>query len=146
VTLLPFDIRRQQFPHPEKIHNQIKEHVDKLVDLGIVKPFQSDWSCPCFLAPKKKDDGTWFRERFVIDVRGLNIITKKISFPSVRREDILDKLRNSKYFSNFHFQDFSAGYWQIPMTEEAQRKSTFICREGTFAFTVMPFGLANALH
>jgi hypothetical protein len=30
------------------------------------------------------------------------------------------------------------------MTEEAQHKSTFICREGTFAFTVMPFGLANA--
>jgi hypothetical protein len=112
-----------------------------MLELGVVRPIQSDWSCPCFLAPTKKDDGTWVRERFVIDVRGLNTITKKVSYPSVRMEDILNKLRNSKYFSNL---DFSAGYWQIPMTEEAQRKSTFICREGTFAFTVMPFGLANA--
>jgi hypothetical protein len=113
-----------------------------MLDLGIVKPIQSDWSCPCFLAPKKKDDGTWVRERFVIDVRGLNTtIDLTISYPSVRMEDILNKLRNSKYFCNL---DFSAGYWQITMTEEAQRKSAFICPEGTFAFTVMPFGLANA--
>jgi hypothetical protein len=88
-------IKRQQFPHPDKIHNQIREHVDKMMDLGIVKPIQSDWSCPCFLAPKKKDDGTLMRERIVIDVRGLNTRTKTISYPSVRMEDILKNLRNS---------------------------------------------------
>jgi hypothetical protein len=32
------------------------------------------------------------------------------------------------------------------MTEKAQRKSKFIWREATFAFTVMPFGLENALR
>jgi hypothetical protein len=30
------------------------------------------------------------------------------------------------------------------MSESAMKKSTFICREGTFAPTVMPFGLTNA--
>jgi hypothetical protein len=36
------------------------------------------------------------------------------------------------------------GYWQIPMSAESQEKRPFICHEGLFEFTVMPFGLCNA--
>ncbi|XP_070002921.1 uncharacterized protein [Nicotiana sylvestris] len=37
------------------------------------------------------------------------------------------------------------GYNQILMTPEDQEKTTFICLYGTFAFSMMPLGLCNAL-
>jgi hypothetical protein len=113
-----------------------------MLDLKVIKPIESDWSSPCFLAPKKNAEGEWAPHgRFVIDVRGLNSVTKKIIYPTTRIEDILNKIRNAKYYTTL---DFSAGYWQIPMTDNAMKKSTFICREGMYAPTVMPFGLTNA--
>jgi len=36
------------------------------------------------------------------------------------------------------------GYWQIPMTENSQDYTTFICANGMFKFKVMPFGLINS--
>jgi hypothetical protein len=76
----------------------------------------------------------------VIDVRGLHAVTRKISYPTTRIEDILNKIQNAQYYTTL---DFSAGHWQIPMAEEISL-FTFICREGTFAPTVIPFGLTNA--
>ncbi|CAG8736743.1 16266_t:CDS:2, partial [Dentiscutata heterogama] len=35
------------------------------------------------------------------------------------------------------------GYWQIRMKLEDQEKSSFITKQGTYAFKVMPFGLCN---
>jgi hypothetical protein len=73
-------IRQQQFPHPQKIHDKIKTHVDEMSKLEVIKPIDSEWSSPCFLAPKKNPSGEWVpHARFVIDVRGLNSVTKKIS-------------------------------------------------------------------
>jgi hypothetical protein len=104
-------IRQQQFPHPEKIHEKIKTRVDEMLDLEVIKPIESEWSSPCFLATKKNAAGEWTPHgRFVIDdVRGLTSVTKKITYPSTRIEDILNKIRSAKYYTTL---DFSAGYWQ----------------------------------
>ena len=39
--------------------------------------------------------------------------------------------------------DFS-GYNQVPIAKEDQKKTTFVCEFGSFAYRVMPFGLKNA--
>ncbi|OXA53726.1 Transposon Ty3-I Gag-Pol polyprotein [Folsomia candida] len=133
-------IRMQQFNHPEKIHRDIKSHVDKLLAQGIVRPIRGSWSSPCFFVPKKDDDGNLTSQRFTVDYRSLNRITKKIQWPQTRIDDIFQSLRGKKYFTSL---DFTSGYYQVPMTPEAQEKATFVTREGTFAPTVLPFGVSN---
>ncbi|OXA42497.1 Transposon Ty3-I Gag-Pol polyprotein [Folsomia candida] len=132
-------IRMQQFSHPEKIHRDIKSHVDKLLAQGIVRPIRGSWSSPCFFVPKKDDDGNLTSQRFTVDYRSLSRITKKIQWPQTRIDDIFQSLRGKKYFTSL---DFTSGYYQVPMTE-AQEKATFVTREGTFAPTVLPFGVSN---
>ena len=56
-------------------------------------------------------------------------------------DEIFAKLAGSKYYSKF---DLAKGYWQIPMNNEDRDLTTFICHQGLFRFTVMPFGLVNA--
>ena len=47
----------------------------------------------------------------------------------------------SKYYSK---SDLAKRYWQIPTSNEDKDLTTFICHQGLFRFTVMPFGLVNA--
>ena len=39
--------------------------------------------------------------------------------------------------------DLLKGYWQVPLTKQAQELSAFITPDGLFQFCVMPFGLKN---
>ncbi len=45
----------------------MEEHLDKLLELGIIKPGKSEWSSPILLVSKK--DGTW---RVAVDYRRVN--------------------------------------------------------------------------
>jgi len=74
-------IKYRQFPHPEVIHDKIKVYIDRMLDFGVIGPIQSEWSSPCFIAPKKNPDGTWGVERYVMDVRSFNSVTRKMSYP-----------------------------------------------------------------
>jgi hypothetical protein len=44
----------------------------------------------------------------------------------------------------YSFTDGFSGYHQVQITEEDQSKTTFVMEWGSFAYTVMPFGLKNA--
>ena len=54
---------------------------------------------------------------------------------------MLDRLARH---SHYCFLDGYSGYNQIEIAPEDQKKSTFTCPYGTFAFRRMPFGLCNA--
>jgi hypothetical protein len=86
----------------------------------------------------KKKDGSL---RFCVDYRQLNEKTVKDSYPLPRIDDCLDTLGGSVWFSTV---DLRSGYHQVAMDQEDARKAAFVTRRGTFAFTVMPFGLCNA--
>lgn len=133
-------IKLPQFNHPEKIHDEIQQHVEKLLEKDLVVPIEGEWSSPCFFVPKKDSNGNWTEKRFTIDVRSLNKITRKIQFPQIRIDDVLQYLRG---YSIFNSLDFASGYYQIRMSKNAMEKSAFITREGTFAYKVLPFGLTN---
>jgi hypothetical protein len=44
----------------------------------------------------------------------------------------------------FSSLDLTFGFWQVPLTDQAKEKTTFVCREGLFEYETMPFGLCNA--
>jgi len=110
-------LRKRQFSHPTKTHNEIKTHIDDLLKRGVIEPSVSPWASPCFLVPKKENGGRG--KRFVIDYRGLNAITKKNSYPLPKIENVINRLRNSKFFSTL---DLASGFYQIEMDPSPLRR------------------------
>nr|GEY84747.1 reverse transcriptase domain-containing protein [Tanacetum cinerariifolium] len=56
-------------------------------------------------------------------------------------DHMLERLAGNEYYC---FLDGFSGYFQIPIDPRDQKKTTFTCPYGTFAYRRMPFGLCNA--
>lgn len=114
----------------------LKEEIDKLLTLELIRPSQGKWSSPVFFVKKK--DGSL---RLVIDYRRLNKLTVKDSFPLPHIDDLLDSLGGARWFSTL---DAASGYWQVPLADDAIEKTGFVCKYGTYEWLVTPFGLTSA--
>jgi len=129
-------VRTRQYPLPFSQREKIKEEVDGLLKMGVVEPSSSPYSSPIVLVAKK--DGN---TRFCIDFRKLNKIVVFDSEPMPDPEYLFAKIGWAKFFSKI---DLSKGYYQIPMSEEDKAKTAFSTPQGSFQWTVMPFGLKTA--
>ena len=125
-------LRRMPFAARQEVAKQLH----KMQRDGVIQPSQSPWASPVVLVQKK--DGS---QRFCVDYRGLNSVTKLDTFPLPRIDDLLDQLGESKYFSTL---DLASGFWQIRVHPNSQEKTAFVTPQGLFEFRVMPFGLCNA--
>ncbi len=114
----------------------IREEVDHMHRLGIIRESNSDYASPVVLVPKP--DGTW---RFCVDYRKLNSVTKSDSYPIPNVHDSLSKLHGAQIFAKI---DLAAGYWQIPMHRSDIEKTAFVTPFGLYEYMVMPFGLKTA--
>ena len=126
--------------HPYRVSTFQQEEIDRQVNMllqkNLIEPSSSPWASPVTLVKKK--DG---KQRFCVDYRKLNECTQKDAYPIPRIDDTLDALSGAHYFSTL---DLAAGYWQVPLDDEAKDKSTFCVRGGLYRWKVMPFGLTNA--
>jgi len=118
---------------PEK---EVSRHVWDLLDGGLIEPAHSAWSSPVVLVWKK--DGSW---RLCVDYRKLNSVTIQDAYPLPWIDESLDALAGSKYFSTL---DLLIGYWQVPLSSDAQEKAAFITWGGLWKWKVLPFGLTSA--
>ena len=114
----------------------IDDHVDKMIKAGVVSPTVSEWASNVVLI--KKPDQTW---RFCVDMRQLNNLTLKDSYPLPRVDSCLESLGGAVYFSTL---DLRQGYWQQELDEESSQKTAFVTRRGIFKFNVLAYGLCNA--
>ena len=129
-------ICQQPYRVSPAVRNRINEHVDKILEQGTIQPSVSPWAAPVVLVKKK--DGT---ERFCVDYRKLNSVTRRDSHPIPHVQDTLDCLHGTSYFSCL---DLRSGYWQVEVDDESKPKTAFTTHNGLFEFRKMPFGLANA--
>ena len=121
---------------PEK-EAEVEKQVQKLLKKKLIEPADSAWSAPVVLVRKK--DNSW---RFCIDYRKLNAVTRHDAYPLPRIDESLDALTGSQLFSTL---DLVSGYWQVPLSPDAQDKSAFITRSGLWRkWKVLPFGLTSA--
>ena len=116
----------------EKENNEIKNMLEK----DVIEPSQSPWASSVILVAKKCGS-----IRYCIDLRKVNNVTKKDTYPLPRIDETLDHLNGAKYFSSL---DLTSGYWQIKLAPEDKEKTAFITQSGLYQFKVMPFGLCNA--
>ena len=121
---------------PLAVRREVARQLETMQKAGVIQPSQSPWSSPVVMVRKK--DGS---QRFCVDYRALNAVTKVDTYPLPRVDDLLDRLGGSRYFSTL---DLASGYWQIPVSPGAREKTAFVVPQGLYEFRVMPFGLTNA--
>nr|GEY15008.1 hypothetical protein [Tanacetum cinerariifolium] len=113
------------------------------------------WVSPVHCVPKKggmtvitNDENKLVPTRLVIgwrvciDYRKLNKATRKDHFPLPFMDQMLERLAGNEYYC---FLDGFLGYFQIPIDQKDQEKTTFTYPYRTFSYKRMPFGLSPIL-
>jgi hypothetical protein len=108
-----------------------------MLSKGLIRPSASPWGSSVLFVDKR--DGTI---RLCVDYRKINEVTIKNKYPLPKIEDLFDQLNGAKVFSKI---DLCTGYHQLKVRESNIPKTAFTTRYGLFEYTVMSFGLTNAL-
>ncbi|WVZ93551.1 hypothetical protein U9M48_039522 [Paspalum notatum var. saurae] len=121
IELLPgtTPIAKRQYRVAPKEQELIRENIDELLGKGFIRPSSSPWAFPVLFVDKK--DVT---RRMCVDYRALN------------------DLQGACVFSKI---DLRSGYHQMKIRPSNIPKTAFITRFGLYEYTVMSFGLTNAL-
>jgi hypothetical protein len=116
---------------------ELKEHIKEMLEKGFIHPSSSPWGAPVIFVPKK--DGT---QRLCMDYCALNEVTVKNKYALPRIDDLFDQLCDACVFSKI---DLRLGYHQLKIRECDIPKTAFISRYSLYEYTVISFGLTNAL-
>lgn len=135
-TTTDVPVRVKPYPAPHHMKETIRKELDKMLEMDIVETSESDYSAPVVLIRKR--DGSC---RFCLDYRQLNKVCVFDAEPMPSVEDLFVKLAGCRYYSKI---DLSKGYWQVPLDDDAKRKSAFSTPFGLFQFKRMSFGLMCA--
>jgi hypothetical protein len=100
---------RKAFPMSPKEYEVLKEFINQELKLGRIRPSKSKTAAPVFFVKKK--DGTL---RFVQDYRRLNEVTVRNRYPIPLTSELVDQLREAKYFTHL---DLRNGYNNIRIKE-----------------------------
>ena len=137
-------IRQRFYRANPQVKAEIERQTDLMLEHGIIEKSISNWQSPVLLVPKPNGE-----YRFVTDYRKLNSVTKPMSFPLPRIEDVFDVIGESNSFGKsksqmFSTLDLASGFWQIGLDPKTAHKTAFVTHHGQFQYKRLPFGLMNA--
>ncbi len=88
-------IKQKAYRIPESQKTKVSDLITAMLKQGVIRPSNSPWASPIVIVRKK--DGS---DRFCIDFRKLNSITRKDAFPLPNITEILDQLGKAQLFSS----------------------------------------------
>lgn len=115
--------------------SELRTHIDKMLEQGVIRRSKSPYAAPIFLVPKANGG---FRP--VVDYRELN---KKVVLRSVPLPDLhscFGWFKGAKFFTTL---DLNQAYNQIPLHEDSKPITAFVTDWNLFEFNRVPFGLAT---
>jgi hypothetical protein len=130
----PFFCNPRRFTDAE--YKTLKEQIKDLLWLGHIQPFCCLWGAPILFVQKK--DGTF---HLCIDYQALNKGTIKNVYPLPLIAELINKLKNAKFFTKI---DLDSAYHQIRLNPDDVPKTRFNCQLDHFEMLVMTFRFTNA--
>ena len=121
-----------------KEEEALNQQLDKQLKARLIVKSKSRYVAPCFYIPKK--DGSL---QLVQDYRNLNQVTIKNKTPLLLIGEVINKLKEAKYFNKL---DLIWGYNNIQIKEGNEWKAAFLTNKELFELQVMYFGLCNLLE
>ena len=121
---------------PMKWKEKVQAEITHLREQGIIEPSHSPWASP--IVPVSKPDNS---VRMCVDYRKLNAVTVADPYHMPLVPALIDQVGRANFLSKI---DLSKGFYQVPLTEQAKYRTSFVTLCGKFRFTRMPFGLRNA--
>ena len=122
---------------PVPLLSRVKAELERMRQLRVIVPVRepTDWCSGMVVVPKPQDN-----LMICVDLnRVYGVRREHHQLPSV--EQTLAQLAGAKIFTKL---DANSGFWQIPLTPESSRLTTFIIPFGRFCFTRLPFGITSA--
>ena len=121
---------------PPGMYEEVKAHIQEMLNVGAIRPSNSPWSSAVVLV-WKKDGKLWF----CINLQKLNARTIKDAYSLPRIDETLDCLNGAEWFSSL---DLKLGYWQVEMEQDSKALTAFnVGPLGFYKSEFMPFGLTN---
>eukprot|EP00731_Ephydatia_muelleri_P004100 Em0002g276a len=123
---------------PFALRDKVKEELRKMEEAGVISRVDepTEWCAGMVVAPKKNGS-----VRICVDLRPLNECVLREIHPIPMVDETLALLSGAQLFSKL---DANNGFWQVPLTEESRRLTTFITPNGRFYFNKLPFGICSA--
>ena len=119
-----------------KEEETLSQQLNEQLKAGLIVESNSRYVALCFFIPKK--DRTL---QLVQDYRQLNQYTIKDKTPLPLINEVIDKLKDTKYFNKL---DLIWGYNNIRIKEGDEWKAAFLTNKELFELKVMYFGLCNS--
>ena len=115
---------------------ELEKFINENIKSGRIRPSKSPIAAPFFFV-QKKDAAL----RLVQDYRRLNTATVKDSYLLPLIQDVINKVKNAKFFSKF---DVQWGFNNVRIKEGDKWKAAFIMSQDLFKPLVMFFSLTNS--
>ena len=108
------------------------------MDVGIIEPIEkSEWISPMVVQDKKNGE-----DLICVDIRKLNDAYMHDPFPTPFIDEVLEGVGGQEMYS---FTYGFSSYHQIRIANKDRIKTTFFTKWGCFQYTMIPFGMKNAL-
>lgn len=128
---------KKSYPVPFALREAVEEKLADMVEMKIIERTSSAFSNPITVVKKK--DGTI---RICLDARVLN--EKMVADHEGPKpiDEMLQQFHGQKYLTSI---DLVSSFWQIPLTDDSKKYTTFYYNGKAYCFKVLPFGLKTSV-